>query len=275
MTGSGRFCVAAAAYPLKRFTCLEDYRAKLEQWVRKAADEGAKLLVFPEYAGLEAEAAAGVDELVALHAELARAVDVHILAGSLPAALDDGRTVNRTWLVAPSGVVGFQDKRMITPWEREEGGIGSGSSLEVFETPFARIGVLVCYDAEFPLLARSLVEKGTDILLVPACTDTLAGYWRVRIACLARALEGQCYVVHATTVGEAPWSEFVDVNVGAAGIYAPADRGFPDDGVLAVGELNKPGWIYADLDVVKLDQVRRAGDVRGLKDWHQSQGVVS
>jgi predicted amidohydrolase len=108
---------------------------------------------------------------------------------------------------------------------------------------------------------------GADIVLVPSCTDTLAGYWRVRIGSQARALENQCYVVHASTVGEAPWSPAVDVNVGAAAIYAPVDRGFPDDGVLAIGELDAAQWVYADVDPAGIAEVRRNGQVFNYRDW--------
>ncbi|MCE8472812.1 amidohydrolase, partial [Rhodovulum sulfidophilum] len=120
-----------------------------------------------------------------------------------------------------------------------------GGPLALFDTALGRIGVLICYDCEFPLLARALVEAGAEILLVPSCTDTLAGYWRVRIGAMARALEGQCVVVQSPTLGEAPWCPAVDVNIGAAAIYGPPDTGFPSTGILAEGALNAPGWVHA------------------------------
>ena len=64
---------------------------------------------------------------------------------------------------------------------------------------------------------------GARVIAVPSCTDTAAGHARVRIACQARALESQCYVVQAPTVGDAPWSPAVDRNYGAGGIYVPPD----------------------------------------------------
>ncbi|WP_083250574.1 nitrilase-related carbon-nitrogen hydrolase [Acidihalobacter aeolianus] len=136
-----------------------------------------------------------------------------------------------------------------------------------FDVELGCIGVNVCYDVEFPLLSRRHVEAGAELLLAPSCTDTLAGYHRVRIGCQARAMENQCYVVQAPTVGEAPWSEAVDVNVGAAGVYAPPDRGLPDDGVVAVGRLNAPGWMFAEVDPARIADVRREGQVFNHRDW--------
>ena len=128
---------------------------------------------------------------------------------------------------------------------------------------------------EFPLFARAQAQAGADLILVPSCTDTLAGYHRVRIGCQARALENQCFVAQAPTVGEAPWSEAVDVNVGAAGIYAPPDRGMPDNGVLTVGELNRPQWVFADLDFEALRRVRDSGQVFNARDWDNQRSAVA
>lgn len=150
-----------------------------------------------------------------------------------------------------------------------------GQGIKVFETRFGRIAINVCYDVEFPLIARAQAKAGADLILTPSCTDTLAGYHRVRIGCQARALENQCYVAQAPTVGEAPWSEAVDVNVGAAGIYAPPDRGMPDNGVLTVGELNRPQWVFADLDFEALRRVRDSGQVFNARDWDNQRSAVA
>jgi predicted amidohydrolase len=105
------------------------------------------------------------------------------------------------------------------------------------------------------------------VLLAPSCTDTLAGYHRVRIAAQARALENQCYVAQACTVGEAPWSPAVDVNVGRAAVFGPVDRGFPDDGVLAMAEAQLPGWVVTELSMDALQVVRDNGQVFNHRDW--------
>jgi steroid delta-isomerase-like uncharacterized protein len=159
------------------------------------------------------------------------------------------------------------EKLQMTRFEREQWGVQAGAGQTVIDLGPAWIGVAICYDAEFPLIARRLAAAGAQVIAVPSCTDALAGYHRVRIACAARALENQCYVVQAPTVGIAPWSIAVDENVGAAGVFAPADRGFPDDGVLALGALDAPGWIIADLDLEALERVRSDGQVLGHRDW--------
>jgi predicted amidohydrolase len=141
-------------------------------------------------------------------------------------------------------------------------GISGGDEIKVLDTAFGKAGVAICYDSEFPLIPRRQVELGAGLILVPSCTDTLAGYHRVRVGCMARALENQCYVVHAPTVGEARWSQTVDINIGAAAVYTPMDRGCPDDGILAIGMLNAPQWVYAGIDPGLMAEVRRAGRVQ-------------
>ena len=137
----------------------------------------------------------------------------------------------------------------------------------MFETPWGRIGIAICYDLEFPPLVRAQVEAGAWLILAPSCTDGIAGFNRVRLSARARALENQCYVAMAPTVGLAPWLATLDANRGYAGVYGPVDRGFPEDGVLARGALDQPGWVYADLDPLLLDAVRESGGVRNHRDW--------
>jgi predicted amidohydrolase len=105
------------------------------------------------------------------------------------------------------------------------------------------------------------------LILVPSCTDTLAGFHRVKIGCQARALENQCYVVQSPTIGDCAWSEAVDTNVGLAAVYTPVDRGFPPTGVLAAGELNAAQWVYAELDLDAVARVRAEGQVFNHRDW--------
>ncbi|HEY0917524.1 MAG TPA: carbon-nitrogen hydrolase family protein, partial [Solimonas sp.] len=210
----------------------------------------------------------------ALHARLAQELRVYLVAGSFPVR-EDGGYRNRVFLFAPDGGMQQQDKQMMTRFEREQWDIGAGSGLKVFETALGRIGICTCYDVEFPLIARAMVEAGAELLLAPSCTDTLAGYHRVRIGAQARALENQCYVIQAPLVGEASWSPAVDVNIGAAGFYTPVDRGYPADGVLATGPLNEAIWVYAKIDPQTLATVRETGQVFNHRDWHHQPGPAS
>jgi predicted amidohydrolase len=161
----------------------------------------------------------------------------------------------------------------MTRFEAEEWGISPSGGLCIFDIGLAKIGITICYDAEFPLIARALAESGADIVLVPSCTDTIAGYHRVQHACAARALENQIYVVQCPTVGEAPWSAAMNVNIGAAGFFAPPDRKFTADGILAQGTLNEAQWVYADLNLGLLAEVRKDGEVLNARDWHLQPGA--
>lgn len=285
--------IAAAAYPLDFLSDWQAYEAKLTRWVSEAAQHGADLLVFPEYGSIElatlggAEVAAdlerGLEEVMrhgeafeALHARLAREHDVHILAASRPVRVaGKARPVNRAVLFGPAGRIGHQDKVMMTRFEREDWDIVAGDGLTLFDTMLGKIGIVICYDSEFPLLSRALCEAGAEILLVPSCTDTLAGFTRVRVGAMARALENQCVTVQAPTVGTAAWCPAVDENVGRAAIYGPADRGWPPTGILAEGGLDVPGWTYA---VVTTELVRRSradGGVLPFAHWPEQDRVTA
>lgn len=283
--------IATASYPLDVLPDWAAYEDKLTVWVTQAADAGADLLVFPEYGAMELATLAGLDiaadleaslfavadrlpEADALHTHLAAQFGVYILAASGPATSDlpDGTTrpVNRARLFAPTGKVGVQDKQIMTRFEAEVWDVIPGGPLQLFETDLGKIGVLICYDGEFPLLGRALADA--DIILVPSVTEALSGYSRVRIGAQARALENQCITVVSSVVGTAQWSEAVDISVGAGGIFAPPDKGFPDTGVVAVGTLNEPGWVYGDIDLSAIAAVRSDGAVLNRRDWDAQSG---
>jgi len=278
--------IAAAACPIDWHNRWNEYVGKLRVWVRAAAEQEAELLVFPEYGAMELASLAGEEiagdlarsaeavtarlgDVEELHASLAREFSVHICAASAPVRLRDAGVVNRARLFGPDGASGYQDKLILTPFERDDWGLVPGDGLKLFETALGRIGILICYDAEFPLLARALVDAGAEVLLVPACTDTLHGYWRVRVAAMARALEGQCIVVHATTVGAADWTPAADTNVGAAAVFAPPDGPFPDDGVVALGKMNHAGWTCAEVSLEAVREVRAGGATRNVRHWSE------
>ena len=283
--------VAAISYPIEPVGSVAGAAAKLDRLVGAAAADGAELVVIPEYAAMEltsalpAEVAADLDaQLAALQAlvpayraacaAVAARHRVHLLAGSLPER-DGDRYLNRARLSAPSGADVAIAKVQLTRFERERWGVSGGGAATVVDTALGPLGVAICYDAEFPLLVRRMVDAGARLILVPSCTDALAGYWRVRIACQARALENQCYVVQAPTVGLAPWSPAVDDNHGAAAIYAPPDRGFPDDGVVAIGPLDEAATVLARLDLDAIDRVRADGQVLGHRDWSSPSHLAS
>lgn len=278
--------VATAAYPLSFLTSWAEYEDKLAHWVDEAAQAGSDLLVFPEYGAMELATLEGrqtaqdleaslfavserLNDADSVHRKLAAEYGVHILAASGPCATEQ-RPVNQARLITPSGAVVAQDKQIMTRFEREIWGVQAGGPLQVFDTEVGRLGVLICYDSEFPLLGRAL--KDCDVLLVPSCTEALSGYWRVRIGAMARALENQCVTVMASLVGTADWSEAVDVSTGTGGIFGPPDTGFPPTGVIAEGDLNSAGWTYAQLDLAEISRVRTDGVVLGRLHWEEQVG---
>ncbi|WP_370156611.1 carbon-nitrogen hydrolase family protein [Ferrovibrio sp.] len=285
--------VAAAQYPIGRFADFAAWHAHAADWVATAAGQGAKLLLFPEYGAMELTSLLPEalqqdltgqigalqryhDDFVAAWTEFAARHGVHIVAPSLPVTAgkekDGSGIVNRSYLLAPNGAVAYQDKRQMTRFEREAWIIEGGAGLKVFDLDFGhaaplRVGITICYDVEFPLIAQAMAQAGADLILCPSCTDTLAGANRVQTGARARALENQVFVAVSPTVGLAEWSPAVDVNVGWASMLATPDRGMPDDGVIAMGELSKPGWVHAELDFDALRQTREDAQVYTRRDW--------
>jgi predicted amidohydrolase len=280
--------IAAAAYPLTRLADWAAYEAKLSGWVADAAGQGADLLVFPEYGAMELASLGGANvaadlegslrevarhrpAIDALHARLAARHGVHILCGSGP-VFEGERPVNRASLFGPDGLIGHQDKLIMTRFEREDWDVVPGQGLTVFDTALGRLGVLICYDSEFPLLGRALVEEGVELLLVPSATEALAGFTRVRVGAMARALEGQCIAVHSPVVGSAPWCAGMEENTGRAAIYGPPDRGFPPTGIFAEGAPGAAGWVLATVDRAQVAEVRRDGGVLNVAHWPEQDG---
>ncbi|WP_240756635.1 carbon-nitrogen hydrolase family protein [Roseicella aquatilis] len=273
--------LGALAWPVGRPAGLGDFAARLDHWLGQAAGQ-ADLALLPEYACVElGPALAGrvADEAAELRAMVAAAPEVlaamraaamrhglWLQPGSLPMREGD-RVVNRAPLIAPDGRLAFQEKRFMTRFEAERWGVSAGAPPQVFETPWGLIGLSVCYDSEFPQHVRAQVEAGAWLVLVPTCTDTLHGFNRVRLAAQARALENQCFVAVAPTVGTASWSAALDENRGQAMICGPVDRGFPEDGVLAAGAPDAPGWTFCTLDPARIEAVRREGAVLNHRDW--------
>lgn len=278
--------IATAAYPLDVLQSWSHYEDKLSGWVGEAAKEGADLLVFPEYGAMELATLAGQEvagdleaslyavsdrmaDADALHLRLAAEHRVHIVAASGPAATNE-RPVNRARLITPSGKIGVQDKQIMTRFEREEWGVIGGGPLQVFDTELGRIGILICYDSEFPLLGRAL--RDCDIICVPSVTEAMAGYWRVRIGSMARALENQCVTAMSSVVGPAAWSDALGDSFGAGGIFCPPDTGFPETGVLAAGDICVPGWTFAEVDLAQVAHVRAEGVVLNRDHWADQTG---
>ncbi|WP_054912078.1 carbon-nitrogen hydrolase family protein [Pseudomonas sp. NBRC 111127] len=279
--------LAACQYAIELHETWDAYADHLQGLCAEAVAAGARLLLLPEYAGLVLSgqlkgeqrgdllgSIAGIQPLIgawaALCERMARRWGIYLQPGSVPVLDNDGVYRNRAWLFGPEGPLGYQDKLMMTRFEREQWGISAGQGLRVFDTALGRVGILICYDNEFPMLARQLAELGADLILAPSCTDTEAGYHRVRIGAQARALENQIAVLQSPTVGLAAWSPALDENIGRAGLFVPPDHGMPGDGVVALSAALDPGrsqWLVCDVDLEEVRRVRREGQVFTRRDW--------
>ncbi len=213
------FKIATAQYDISFLENWQQYQEKAERWVAEAVRAGCEdsafsrvcqhgiglvirrggLFIVKQTAGSHAVAA---DDYLDLFRILAKKYQCIIQPGTFPVKTDSGAYRNRAYLFMPDGQVDYQDKLMMTRFENEQWLIQKGEELKCFDTEYGKIAINICYDSEFPILARKQVEAGANLILVPSCTDTLAGYHRVKIGCQARALENQCYVVQSTLVGE-------------------------------------------------------------------------
>lgn len=196
---------------------------------------------------------------------LAVSYNINIITGSFP-LYENEKLYNVTYLCRRDGSWDTQRKVHITPNERSYWGMTGGDRIAVFETDVAKIGILICYDVEFPELPRLLADEGMQILFVPFLTDTQNGYNRVRYCAQARAIENECYVVTAGSVGNLPRVKNMDIQYAQSGIFSPSDFSFPNNAIVAESTPNTEMTVIADLDLDLLKELHTSGSVRNLKD---------
>jgi len=197
--------------------------------------------------------------------QLAVSYNVNIITGSMP-YLDGDTLYNIGFLCRRNGTYEQYTKIHVTPDESKQWGLRGGNSVNVFETDCGRIGILICYDVEFPELSRLLAEQGMNILFVPFLTDTQNGYSRVRYCARARAIENECYVAIAGSVGNLPKVENMDIQFAQAVVFTPCDFSFPTTGIKAEATPNTEMILVADVDLDLLRELHTFGAVRNLKD---------
>lgn len=243
------------------------YQQKISHLVGEYASEGANLLIFPEYAGLEMLSFAPIEKLpdyfnsyIDLFQDLSHRHNIHICSGSHLVATDEG-SFNRSYLFAPNKM-SYQDKCILTPAEVNEGIASRGNKLRLFETELGKVGICICYDIEFPSLVKQVAEAGAQLILVPSYTASVHGFYRVSLSCRARALENQCYVVQSALVGQTD----IEIAYGSSAIYSPIDAGFPEDGILAMGTRDQQEAVKAQIDFSKLEKVRTEGQTHNFSD---------
>jgi predicted amidohydrolase len=256
------------------------YTKKVEALAMSAKQQKVDLLMLPEYAGLEIgdehfttdrELFAAIqlllDKYIVFFQELAQRYQLYILAGTIPVLVAPEKYVNRAYCFTPSGTYHYQDKLQLTEYEKVSHLLLQGKTQSVMETPWGKIGIAICYDSEFPEIVRALVKAGAWLILVPSYTVSLAGFYLVSLSSRARAIENQCCVAVSFLVGTVTRGTAIpEEAVGTSGVYGPADKGFPDNGLIAEGIPNEENMVIAEVFSEHIDAVRRKGDVRNYED---------
>ena len=211
------------------------------------------------------ELAKHTEAIVQKFSEFSVSYNINIITGSMPEMKGD-RLYNVGHICKRDGSVERYEKLHVTPDEAKIWGMQGGSGLRTFDTDCGKIGVLICYDVEFPELSRLLADDGMDILFVPFLTDTQNGFSRVHHCAQARAIENECYVAVAGSVGNLPKVHNMDIQFAQSMVFTPCDFSFPTNGIKAEATPNAEMILIADLDLDLLRELNQFGAVRNLKD---------
>ncbi len=274
-----RVRIAAVQYLLRPISCFQDFVSQVEFFVRSAKEYHAHFILFPEFFTMqllsyinEPAPALAVRRLARLAPQyeelfirLAKETGIYIIGGTHP-VFQRGKVFNAAHLFTPNGQVFRQKKVHLTPTESGPYQFSRGHGLYLYHTDFGNIAILICYDVEFPEVARVMAEAGAEILFVPSCTDGREGFCRVRYCSQARAIENQVYVAVTGTVGNLPLVPYMNTSYGQAAILTPSDYFFARDGIAAEGTINQEQIIFADVDLDLLDEQRVNGSVIPLQD---------
>ena len=266
-------------WQMRSYKDLEDMMQQAEFFVDAVSGYHSDFALFPEFfnAPLMAkyndlsesnairELASYTDQIVNYMTELAISYNINIITGSMP-ELRDGRLYNVGYLCRRDGSREKYEKIHVTPDEARVWGMQGGEVLKTFDTDCGKIGILICYDVEFPELSRLLADDGMDILFVPFLTDTQNGYSRVSHCAQARAIENECYVAIAGCVGNLPKVHNMDIQYAQSMVFTPCDFAFPTNGVKAEATPNTEMILIADVDLDLLTELNQFGSVRNLRD---------
>lgn len=266
-------------WQMRPLQTLDDVLQQAEFFVDAVAGYQGDLLLFPELfnapllARFNQEDPRGAARALAAETRpirdalltMAVSYNINVVAGSLP-EIEDGKLYNVSYLCRRDGTFARQRKLHVTPDEAQNWGLQGGNDLRAFDTDVGKIGILICYDVEYPELARLLADQGMKVLLVPFLTDTRNAYLRVRRCAQARAIENECYVAISGSVGNLPRVENMDIQYAQTAVFTPSDFAFPHDAIAAEATPNTEMTLITDLDLDLLKQVRKRGSVRNLED---------
>jgi predicted amidohydrolase/ribosomal protein S18 acetylase RimI-like enzyme len=266
--------VSVIQYMMKKINSFEEFAHQCEYYVDVASNYHSDFVVFPEIFTTQLLSFVDqdtpsqsvrvlttfTDRYLEMFTHFAVRYNVNIIGGS-HFVEEDGKIYNIAYLFRRDGTIEKQYKLHITPNEKQWWGISTGDGIRVFDTDCGKIAILICYDVEFPELARIVTEKGANIIFTPFCTDERQGYLRVRYCAQARAVENQIYTVIAGTVGNLTHVENMDIQYAQSAIFTPSDFSFARDGIMAECTPNIEMVIVGDLDLELLKRSRKSGTV--------------
>lgn len=266
-------------WQMRLYNNLDELMQQAEFFIDAVAGYKSDFALFPEYfhaplmakynALAEPDAirklAEYTDEIVKRFAELAISYNINIITGSMPEMVDNN-LYNAGYLCKRDGNVERYEKIHVTPDEARVWGLQGGNTIKTFDTDCGKIGILICYDVEFPELSRILADEGMNLLFVPFLTDTQNGYSRVRNCAQARAIENECYVAIAGSVGNLPKVHNMDIQYAQSAVFTPCDFPFPANGTKAEATPNTEMTLIVDADLDLLKELNLYGSVRNLHD---------
>jgi predicted amidohydrolase len=272
--------VSAVQYFVKDILEESDFVCQVGQMTRQAMKNNPHFIVFPElfttqFLSLAPRCADDqfvryldqyTDLLINLLRRLSMNGNVHIVGGSHVTKNENGRYVNRSYLFFPDGTYLHQDKLHLTLFEKEVLRLEAGDRLNIFETEWAKVAILICYDIEFPELSRKAAEAGAEIIFCPSWTESMHGVYRVDHCSRARAVENQLFVVKTAALSRLDGFADFSTNAGFAGLYSPCDSFFAEDGVIAKGANGKEMIVNGQLDLAALRESRKNSTAPLWKD---------
>lgn len=266
-------------WQMRLYRNLDDVMEQVEYFVDTVSRYNADFVLFPEFfnaplmseynhlteSGAIRELAKFTKPIVQKLSEFAISYNINIISGSMPEIMD-GNLYNAGYLCRRDGTMERYEKIHVTPDEKKVWGLQGGSDFTTFDTDCGKIGVLICYDVEFPELSRIMATEGMDILFVPYLTDTQNAFSRVRNCAQARAVENECYVAIAGSVGNLPKVANMDIQYAQSMVFTPCDFAFPATGIKAEATPNTEMILVVDVDVDLLRELNEFGSVTNLRD---------
>ena len=271
--------IGVVQWQMRRFESVEDFMQQVEFFVDTVSDYKSDIVLFPELLNAPLihtwedcnppdamrKLAEYTEDIRKSMVEMALSYNINIISGSLPEVGEDGKLYNVCYLCRRDGTWDSQVKLHITPDEDVHWGFSGGTDLRVFDTDVGKVGILICYDIEFPELARLQALRGMKILLVPFWTDTKTGYQRVRLCSQARAIENECFVAISGSVGNIPKVETMGIQYAQAAVFTPSDFSFPHDAIAAEATPGIETVLLTDLDLDLIKELRATGSVRNAE----------